>query len=239
MSLYNSDRRYRQRFWGGLIRLVVFVGLVVTAAVVSYQYGIEDLESQVRGYQQEVHGLESRQGRLEQENANLLVEVERAKLAVEEWERRYTVDVPSGDRRAMLDLLSERLEAGIDPERLAFLIQSAENLRDCEPVETKRFLIKTPIYEGANTSVSFAREAVAVTGTGQSETTAEGLPQAWYDPRMPVTITLTRIDGETREVTGVLPLQQSIVHEGVEHHFLLRPGARGFVQVAAERCAYP
>lgn len=239
MSLYDSDRRYRQRFWGGLIRLVVFVGLVVTAAVVSYQYGIEDLESQVRGYQQEIHTLETRQDRLEQGNANLRVEVERAKLAIEEWQRRYTADVPSGDRRAILDLVTESLGAGIDPERLIFLIRSAENVRDCESVETKRFLIKTPIYEGANTSVSFAGEAIALTGMGESETTADGLPQAWYDPRKAVTITLTRIDGETREVSGVLPLQESMVHAGVEHRFLLRPGARGFVQVAAERCAYP
>lgn len=239
MSLYDSDRRYRQRFWGGLIRLVVFVGVVAGTALVSYQFGIEDLESQVRGYRQEIHALETRQERLQQENADIRLAVERAKLAIEDWERRYASDVPAGDRRAMLDLLTDRLTTGVDPERLAFLIQSAENQRDCEPVETKRFLIKTPIYDGANTSVSFAGEAVALTGSGESELTADGLPQAWYDPRKPVSITLTRIDGETREITGLLPLQQSIVHAGVEHHFLLRPGARGFVQVAAERCAYP
>lgn len=239
MSLYDSERRYRRRVWGGLVRFVIFVGVVVAAAMTAYEFGAEDIEGQRRLHQEQLLEFEQARSAAEQEAANLRVEVEKARLAVEEWERRYEADVPTGDRLALLGLVSERLAAGVDPERLAFLIKAAEDKRDCEEVETKRFLVRTPLYDGANTSVTFANEAVAVTGSGESETTDAGLPQAWYDPEKPVSLVFTRIDGQRTEISGTLPLQQSVVHDGVEHHFLIRPGARGFAQVAAERCAYP
>lgn len=239
MSLYDSDRRYRRRFWGGVIRLVIFAALIVATAIVSYQFGIEDLETQVRGYQQDIYDLENHQSTLEQETANLRVAAERAKLAVEEWERRYNADVPTGARRQMLDLATERLRAGVSAERLGFLITSAEEPRSCEPVESKRFLVRTPLYDGKNTVVSFAADAILVSGSGEPAKTADGLPQAWYDPLQPVTIQFTRVDGQTREVAGKLPLNGSVIQGGAEHRFQLRAGATGFVQIAAEKCAYP
>lgn len=239
MSLYDSERRYRRRVWGGVIRFLILVGVVVATAMTAYEFGAEDIEGQRRLHQEQLLEFEQARSAAEQEAANLRVEVEKARLAVEEWERRYEADVPTGDRLALLGLVSERLAAGVDPERLAFLIKAAEDKRDCEEVETKRFLVRTPLYDGANTSVTFANEAVAVTGSGESETTDAGLPQAWYDPEKPVSLVFTRIDGQTTEISGTLPLQQSVVHDGVEHHFLVRPGARGFAQVAAQRCAYP
>jgi len=239
MSLYDSDRRYRRRFWGGILRFVVFLGLLIAAAFVSYQAGIEDLDSRVRGYQQEIHELESKQNALEQETANLRVAAERAKLAVEEWERRYADDVATGPRSRLLELVTERLNAGVSPERLGFLIQAAEEPRKCQPVESKRFLVRTPMHDGRNTVVSFAEDSIVVTGTGVPATTADGLVQAWFDPAEPITVVITRIDGTRREITGKLPLQGSIIQGGAEHRFQLRAGTNGFVQVAAEKCAYP
>jgi len=239
MNLYDSDRRYRRRFWGGMLRLVIFVALIGATAIVSYQFGIEDLESQVRGYQQEIFDLENRHSELEQETANLRVAAERAKLTVEEWERRYRTDVPIGDRKQMLDLATERLQAGVSADRLGFLIKSAEEPRNCGPVESKRFLVRTPLYDGKNTVVSFADDAIVISGTGESAKTADGLPQAWFDPLQSVTIQITRVDGETRVVSGRLPLNGSIIHGGAEHRFQMRAGATGFIQIAAEKCGYP
>lgn len=239
MSLYDSDRRYRRRFWGGIIRFVLYAGLLVAAAFISYQAGIEDLENRVRGYQQEIHQLESQQNALEQETANLRVAAERAKLAVEEWERRYGADVATGARSRLLDVVTERLNAGVTPERLAFLIQAAEEPRKCQPVESKRFLVRTPLHDGRNTVVSFAEDSLVVSGTGVPAKTADGLVQAWFDPLEPITVTVTRVDGKSREVTGKLPLTVSIVQGGAEYRFLLRAGSNGFAQIAAEKCAYP
>lgn len=239
MSLYDSDRRYRRRFWGGMARFLALSGALVVTALVSYSFGREELESGVRSFQEEIHQLERREDALQQENANLRVFAEKAKLTVEEVQRKYETDVPKGERRDLLDLVSGQLEAGVAVDRLAFLIESAGRPVSCEPVETKRFLLRTPLYNGANTSVSFANDAVLVTGMGESAKTADGLPQAWYDPAQPVNLILRRIDGTEVQVTDTLPIQKSIEHGGAEHRFLVRPGARGFVQVSAERCVYP
>src|SRR3546814_3291433 len=67
MSLYDSDRRYRRRFWSGIIRFGIFAGMLGGTAFISYQAGIEELDSNVRGYQREIHELESQQNALEQE----------------------------------------------------------------------------------------------------------------------------------------------------------------------------
>lgn len=239
MSLYESDRRYRRRFWGGVVKFAVMAGLFAATSIVSYQVGIEDLESRVRGYQQEIFDLEARQNALEQETANLRLGSERAKLGVEDWERRYMAEVPTGERKQLMDLVVERLNAGVTPSRLAFLIQSATEPRNCKPVDSKRFLVKTPLYDGKNTVVSFADDAILVSGVGVSAKTADGLPQAWFEPHEPVTVRIERIDGQAREVAGKLPLQASMVHGNVEYRFQMRAGATGFVQIASEACAYP
>src|SRR3546814_4259278 len=127
MSLYDSDRRYRRRFWSGIIRFGIFAGMLGGTAFISYQAGIEELDSNVRGYQREIHELESQQNALEQETANLRVATERARLAIEEWERRYDADVATGIRHELLELLTERLNAGVSPERLKFLVQAARS----------------------------------------------------------------------------------------------------------------
>ena len=178
-----------------MARFLALTGALVVTAVVSYSFGREELNSGVRSFQEEIHQMEVREDALQQENANLRVVAEKAKLTVAEAQRRYSQDVPQGERRELLDLVTARLEAGVAPDRLAFLIESASKPVSCEPVETKRFLLRTPLYNGANTSVSFANDAVLVTGTGESAKTADGLPQAWYDPAQPVNLILRRIDG--------------------------------------------
>src|SRR3546814_621371 len=102
MSLYDSARRYGLRFWSGIIRVGLLAGIRGGTAFISYQAGIEELDSNVRGYQREIHELESQQNALEQETANLRVATERARLAIEEWERRYDADVATGIRHEQI-----------------------------------------------------------------------------------------------------------------------------------------
>lgn len=236
MSLYDSESRYRRRFWGGVVRFLAFAGALVMIGMVAFAWGQGDLERNIRGYQNEIHDLEMQADQFQQENANLRVATEQARLRVEQIERRYRQDVPTGDRKRLMDLVTGRLEAGVPVDRLAFLIESADRPVACDPVETKRFLMRTPLYDGANTSVSFADEAVLITGAGQSAETADGKPQAWFDPGKPVSLVFRRIDGVEVEVEDMLPVQKSVMQAGIEHRFLVRAGARGFVQVAAERC---
>jgi len=148
--------------------------------------------------------------------------------------------VPTGRVATLLNNLREKLDAGVDQDRLAFLIASAANPRTCDeqPV-TKRFLVRTPLYQGANDSVSFADGAIVVTAEGVAATDAQGRVEAWFDPAKPVTLHLTRIGGDTVDKTGMLPLHVSLVAGQSEYRFAAVEGPQGFVQISGDRCDYP
>ncbi|MEC9215892.1 MAG: hypothetical protein VX647_01670, partial [Pseudomonadota bacterium] len=76
-------------------------------------------------------------------------------------------------------------------------------------------------------------------GRGASAKSADGRPQAWFDPSKPVRLTFTAVDQPSVERAGVLPLSHSVVLGEREFRFLVQAGRRGFVLVTAEDCAYP
>ena len=156
------------------------------------------------------------------------------------WRQRYEADVPTGQRKEYLDLIQQRLNDGMPPDRLTFLIETARKDRSCAGNPTsKRFLAQTPLYKGANDSVSFADNTVTVTAIGDSARNESGSPEAWYDPAQPVNAQFTVIGGETFETAGKLPLHHAVVVNAQEFLFTLTAGDRGFINVAADRCDYP
>ena len=54
MSLYDSERRYRRRLWGGVVRFVIYIAIVVATAMTAYEFGAEDLEGQRRLHQEQL-----------------------------------------------------------------------------------------------------------------------------------------------------------------------------------------
>src|SRR3546814_12330831 len=97
----------------------------------------------------------------------------------------------------MMTLVQEKLKAGADEERLAFLVAAADKPRSCdgEP-DTKRFIVSTELQSGgANDAVSFDERAITVTAVGASARNANGNPGAWYDPRKPGTVTFPPLGG--------------------------------------------
>ena len=140
----------------------------------------------------------------------------------------------------MFDAVRERLDGGVEESRLAFVIGAAKNERDCTatPV-TRRFVVKTPIYDGPNDSVSFAQSTITVAAEGRSATDEAGNPEAWFDPVLPITLSFTEIGGKRAEIKGVLPLHHAMVRGDTEYRFTVVRGDRAFVDVTAEGCAYP
>src|SRR3546814_13154121 len=99
----------------------------------------------------------------------------------------------------MMTLVQEKLKAGADEERLAFLVAAADKPRSCdgEP-ETKRFIVTTELQSGgANDAVSFGDRAITVTAVGAPARNAGGDLEAWFDPQQPVTVTFTQLGGKT------------------------------------------
>jgi len=240
LGLHESRTRRRRRARWTVAKWVIALGLIVGAGIYAYDRGNRIAQTQVTDLEREIAALSQRIADLEAENARLRADQIVAQQRVEEAKALYARDVPTGRVAALLGQLRDKLEAGVDQERLEFLIASAANPRTCdEQPTTKRFLVRTPLYQGANDSVGFADGTITVTATGEAATDAEGRVEAWFDPAKPITLQLTRIGGDVVQETGQLPLHAALVAGGSEYRFTAVEGPQGFVQVTGDRCDYP
>jgi hypothetical protein len=231
-----GDRRRGRRLSWRLLRMVFCFAAVGAMGSYAYRIGesvggtrVAQLEADLKRFQEANVGLRDRM-------AGLAERSREAEADLEDLRQRYASDVPRGDSAALLGRLQQQLEAGADPDRLAFLIDAAAQTDDCddEPV-TKRFVPQTPISGGPTSFVRFDGR-VTVTGQGESWRNAEGLAEDWYDPAMPVRLAFRRNDGELTEVAGVLPMTHRMAIDGQEYRFMLVAGETSFVEVSAQRC---
>lgn len=241
MSLGLRDQKEARRRRWRFFRFVLYVAFLLFLAFAAYRSGSLLAERETFRLQNEVEQLTATVESLRSENSQLRQEAEAAALAASQWQDRYEAEVPTGKERELLALIREQVEQGADPARIEFLIGTAARDQACEgQAATKRFLMRTPLYEGASDAVTFADGAIVVTGQGASATDAEGNPEAWFDAAKPVTIRFVQPGGEASEATGVLPLHHSLVRGDSEYRFsIVAAERRGFVTATAERCAFP
>ena len=239
LGLYESERRHRRRVWGGVIRIALFIILLIVASAFSYQYGIRQVESREDQLLQQVATLQSDKSALEQDSIRLQAAIRTVEIRYEELQRRFATEVPDGDLLRLTQLAAQRLGEGVDPERLAFFIQEAEEPRDCSRLDSRRFIMATPAYQGPNTSVAFDNGRITITGMGRNAVATNGGILGWFDTAEEVSLTFTVIGGDSTSVRGVLPLHQSVVLGNEEFSFAIVQGNRSFVRVTAERCGFP
>ena len=234
-----SERR-RRHLVKTLAKWSAGLAIVGIAGFYAYQIGSNLAQKDVRDLKASLAKLSKTVVGLKRENARLRTQAMKVRARERKLTERFRREMPPENTKALIAKLKERLDAGVGEDRLAFVIGAAEKLRSCEdaPV-TKRFIVKTPIYEGANDSVSFAENTITVTAEGVSEKTSEGRPEAWFDPARPVTARFAQIGGKVSEVTGLLPLHHSMVIDSTEHKFSVIKGARGFVKITGDRCRFP
>lgn len=241
LGLHESRQRRRRRFWWGVTKWTLALALILAAGAWSYRIGSQLAEREVVKAEEEVAALKQEVAGLQQQSAALATDLARAREAIAAWEARYQREVPTGFVREMMQLVKQKLEAGADEERLAFLVSAADKPRVCDDQpETKRFIVSTELQEGgANDAVSFGERAITVTARGEAARDANGNLEAWYDPEKPINVTFTQLGGKTVTAEGTLPLHHSVVSGSDEYRFTALPGARGFLTVTADRCDYP
>ena len=185
--------------------------------------------------------LQSKLDQARMEYKHLLAQSAEYKNRANILEQKYASDAPHGATRQIMALVKERLESGVNPDRVAFLVAMAKNESGCEhTTDTRRFLLQTSLTTGANSAISFANNTVTVTGRGSPSRDTNDNVQAWFDPAKKVEILFTLIGGEEYPVDGKLPLHHSVSSDNFEHRFTIRLGdARGFVVVTGQRCAFP
>ncbi len=236
-----GDTRRRRRhnlYWRLLRTLFAVLALVVVGG---YAYQVGGSANQARRDK-----IEADLARFQQSNLDLRDQLalstqrsNEADRALEDLRRRYALDVPQGALAGLLERVEAQLQAGVDPARLAFLIDAGAAPASCDgqPL-TKRFMPRTPVSTGP---VSFVRfdDRITVTGTGEPARSPEGLAEAWYDPSLPVRLEFRTLDGAVTKVEGILPLNYAMVVDGREYRFGIVAGERWSVEVSAQSCAFP
>ncbi len=166
--------------------------------------------------------------RLLERNAELEAEIDR--LGAE--------GVPDRDIAA---LVRQKLDGGVPPERLKVAIAATTREPVCEgaPV-SRRFVVATPLRrDEANGAATFADSAITVPAEGAAPPDARGRERLRFDPRQAVTVRFAVRDGAATEVSGVLPLEHTLVLGGQEHRFTAEAGAQGLLRVTDRVCRFP
>ena len=241
LGLSSSRRRQRRQRRLAALKWLLILAALLGAGALAYATGSELARLEVRDLNRQVAKLETRLSEAKDAQARLRAELAETREALESWQARYEAEVPEGQTAALLNLLRERLADGVSAERLRFVVAEAQERDSCTGgPETRRFLVRTPLAEGAADSVTFDDGRLTVTAAGASAQGSQGRPEAWFDPAKPLAVTITPVGGGGETVEGTLPLHHGLVVESQEHRFSFVQGARrGFVEVTWRRCDYP
>ncbi len=240
LGLRDERQRRRRRFRMSVLKWIIALAIIAGAGVYAYEQAAELAVQDLLQLKDEKRSLEQQIADLRRENDTLQKTNQDKSAQIADWQKRYDQDVPSGERAALLKQVTDQLDSGVGADRLAFVIGAAKPDSTCDgnPV-TKRFLVKTPLFSGANDSVGFVGNTITVTAAGESAVSATGAPEAWFDPAQPVSIVFTELGGSQSTAGGVLPLHHAIVRGGNEYRFTIVAGAQGFMNVTGDRCDYP
>ena len=244
LGLYESRLYDRRRKRLRVVKWLLVIGGLSAAGVFAYETGSTLAQVKVDQLQEQIGELTKATETLQQRAAELELTAKSARLAENEWRRRFEdiqSKTPKGDAKRLFDLIERQLGDGVAPDRLAFMIDATSRKASCDgKPATKRFLVRTPLYQGANDTVSFADNGIVITSEGEPALNAEGKPEAWFDPAKPIKVKFTSLGGTTSVASGVLPLHHSVVVGENEFRFtLVVSEARGFVNVTGDRCQFP
>jgi hypothetical protein len=243
MASYGSfgemRRRQRRNAWWSVFRFLSALVAVLAVGVYAYQVGVS--ANQMRTAQ-----LEADLVRFQHDNLDLNVQMASAaqqqadaEAALESMRQRFAAEIPSGEAADLLARLRAQLGAGVDPGRLAVLIEAAGQVDAChgEPV-TKRFMPRTPLSTGPVSWVRFD-DRITVIGEGESALSEAGLAEAWYDPARPVRLQFRTFGGETTTAEGIVPFNHRMAVDGKEYRFSAISISPRFLEVTAQACPLP
>ena len=239
LGRYDYEQRYRRKFLGGFIKLGLLAALLLGTGLFAYQMGVEQMKGRDASLREEVSTLSRQKAELELLAGQMQNAAKAAEARAQEAEARLKREVPTGELARLSKLVAARLQAGLDPARLAFVIEQAQTQRNCQQPESKRFVLSTPLLRAGSRTTTFGNGTITVTGEGISARNPQGQPESWFDPAQPVRIRIVTQAGKEIVAAGTLPLHQSVVVDQHEHRFTFAAGPRSFVEVTADRCPFP
>ncbi len=240
LTRFGDRGRRKRQAWGTVFRWCLWLGAIAAAVVYAYNTGRDVAGKDTSKLETTVVELRTAIAGLETDRDALTAKLAGAEQALAEAAARYQRDVPQGPVKDLAAQVTLRLAEGLDPERLAFVLDHVRNKQACDAApQTKRFIVQTPLGTGANASVGFGDGTITVTGVGESAVDGLGNPLAQFDPARPITLRFTSLSGQATRATGTLPLNHTLVDGASEYRFAAVQGSTGFVAITALRCAFP
>lgn len=240
-TLGRRRQAQRRRLFWSMMRLAVGLAMLGFFAVAGYEAGRSENAHLLDRQAADLATAASRNLQLIEELARVEDRVTRLETQLQSLRLDYAANVPPAELKPLLDLIRARTRAGVDGERLAFVIAQAGRERVCQSsVETRRLMVRTPVTTVLDNSVSFADRRITVSGDGRPARDQGGQPLNWYDPAAPVTLRFLAISGELSRAAGLLPLVHSVILNDREWHFQATASAEpGYIDITAQSCAYP
>lgn len=239
LSSYNPHDRYRRKAmdrFAGVMTVLVLVGL---SFGIGFWLGKQNAGQEGRMLKKQLEESHVVRSQLQDTVTELRAETQTALARYDQLQETYKETLPEGPMQDLVMMLKSQIDDGKSPERLAFLIRSARPPRNCSEPQTRRFVVSTPAYKGPGSQIKIADGALTVKGNGRSAMSAQGRPEAWYDPSKKVSLEFIKSGGETETKKGVLPLRHSTVVGNREYRLTISDGARSFAKVTYDSCDYP
>ncbi|GLQ05326.1 hypothetical protein [Sneathiella chinensis] len=235
-----SEKRRSVERRNRVLKFFFYLLLLSAAGAYGYFEGQAEADRRVANVEDQVLTLTRENERLNDQARDALNRQSTALAEARSWRNKYESEMPAGELRNILELVRTRMNDGLEAARLQSVIQLIQNSQNCDKKpESKRFIVNTPIFNQVANSISLNDGAVIVTGDGESFLNADGKPEAWFDPAKPVTITFRETGGKSEKITGLLPLEKSMVFGADEYRFTIESGRQSFAKVSAMRCDFP
>lgn len=237
---YNPRSRYRERASKRMNMVVISALLAGSFIGFGFWMGRQHAVFQIESLKKETDRAVADAKTMQDELTKVRADAQTANSRLEQLQQQYDQELPKeGPVRELVQLVNKQLQAGMSPDRLSFVIRSVRPPRNCSDPQTKRFMVRTPAYNGPDSVASIGEGAIGVSGIGASARNKQGQMEAWYDPTQPVTVTFKGAGGEIERKTGNLPLQHSQIAGGREYRFTLSEGEKSFIKVTFDSCDYP
>ncbi len=239
LSSYDPNARYRRRSARQItnaMMLCIFLGIIFTLG-----YWVGGMQAQQNLYilEQEKRILQEEERETQSQMTELRAEAQTATVRLEQLRVSYEELLSDGPMQDMVTLLRQQLDKGIDVTRLKSVLLSARPPQNCTDPQSKRFVVRAPVYKGPGSNVSINGNTVSIFGNGVSVQRNGGKKEAWFDPNQPVELTFKTKDGREDKKKGVLPIYHSIVVKDKEYRFTVAVGAKSFARVTHDHCDYP
>lgn len=242
LSTLGRRRRAQRRklFWNA-VRFVLGLALLGFFAIAGYESGRSESAHSLERQARELADAAATKLELMDQLATVEDRVARLEDQLQSLRLDYAANVPPAEFKPLLTLLQARVRAGVDRERLAFVIGQAGRERECQAgVETRRLPVRTPVTTVLDNAVAFADRRITVSGEGRPARDAAGEPLDWFDPGGPVTLRFLTIRGDLSRAAGRLPLVHSVILDDREWHFQATAAREpGFIEISSQSCAYP